>query len=158
MLGPVRHLSRPPGPVIMTEYVARHELSQLAREVAALEAAGALRIEPLEAKNADFRRLRQSGADKGEAEAIAWALAQNPRPCFVSVDKGARRLARENRVVAGDIMDLLTDLIGLGLLSLEEARSHAEPWNDRRQQRGRPADFTTFDEMFTRRRRNRWIG
>jgi len=149
-----------PRPAVITQYVARHELSAIDGQIRELEAAGLVRVESILAKDPDFRRLRQGGVDKGEAEAISWAMAQPPerRPAFISLDRKGRATARENGVSAGDVMDLLVDLIEQSVLTTEEARERVAPWDDRRQQRGRPSDFKTFDEMLDRRRLNRWSG
>lgn len=143
-----------PRPIVITEYVARHELSSIDREIRDLEGVQVLRVEPVLRRNADFRRLLAGGADKGEAEAIAWALAvpRGDRPLFVSLDDGARGHARDNAVPAGDIMDWLIDLIEAFVLTYSEAEQYTAPWLDQRQQRGRPRDFTTFAETFARRR------
>lgn len=146
-----------PRPVVVTEYVARRELFTIDREIRALEAEGVVQIEPVLRKNADFRRLLSEGADKGEAEAIAWALSlpRGERPLSVSLDVEARKYADSNGVPADDLMGFLADLIDIGVLSLAEAVSHTEPWQDQKQQRGRPRDFTTFDETLARRRAGR---
>lgn len=146
------------GTVVITEYVALHELSTLSADIDELKACGALRIEQVLRRQEHFRRLIQSGADKGEAEAVAWAITQNPGPVFISIDRAARRLARENKVRSGDIMDLLVDMIDLGIVAMNDVRERMYPWNDRRQQMGRPVDFTTFDDTFQRRLAARWSG
>lgn len=153
----LRASQRLPRPMVVTEYVARHELVSIDREIRDLEAAGVVRVEPVLRKNADFRRLRDDGADKGEAEAIAWALSipRGERPLFVSLDVEARTFAERDGVPADDVMGFLVDLIEMGALSFAEGVKHTDPWQDQRQQRGRPRDFTTFDETLARRRASR---
>lgn len=148
--------------VVMTGYVARHELSALAADLARLEAAGLLRVESVLARSAAGRRYRdfQREADKGEAEAIAWALerAAEERPLFVSRDAGARRFAGEQRVPHTDVFGVIVEAVLLGGLSRERAASAVEVWDDKTQQLGRPADYESFERTFDVRvsERARW--
>ena len=98
-------------PITLTEYVARHELSLLQRDVARLEAGSVIRIEPLLKGSEAAQRYRaflrspekgERAPDKGEAEAIAWALGEPPatRPLFVTRDDGARRFAERSKVAS----------------------------------------------------------
>jgi hypothetical protein len=85
-------------PVVLTEYVARHELAVLDDVVRALEKSARLAVESLPAKSPAsdrYRRLKKAGADRGEAEAIAWMceIADTPQVLFVTRDKGATKLA-----------------------------------------------------------------
>ncbi len=146
-----------PRPLIVTEYVARRELSSIDREIREMEGAGLILVKSVLRSDKDYRRLVQEGADKGEAEAIAWALSlpRAERPLFISIDHEARRFAAENRVPAGDMMDFVIDLVELGVLTIAEAEDHTSPWLDHKQQRGRPRDFTTFSESMSQRRSKR---
>lgn len=149
-------------PLLMCEYAARHELSSIAGELSNLECRTHLRVCSVQdkAKKQDIRRLIKEGTDKGEAEAVVWSLAQDKdcRPCFVSVDRGARQIARAKGLVAGDIFDLIVDLLGKGVLGVAEVQVKLLVWEDRRQQLGRPSDFTSFEETSTRRQCSRWSG
>jgi predicted nucleic acid-binding protein len=143
--------------LVMTGYAARHELNDVQADVNGLEELGHLRVEQVFARTPAyerFRQLRNAGADKGEAEAIAWAMGQeaHDRPCFISVDREARAHAVANGLAAGDVMDLVVRLVGAGAMSIDEARVRLAPWDDRKQFFGRPADYTTFDETYGRRR------
>lgn len=148
--------------VVMTEYVARHELSALAGDVARLEAAGQVTVERVLARSAAGRRYRefQRVADKGEAESIAWALERPPRsrPLFISRDAGARRFAAEQRVPHTDVFGVMVEAVLAGRLTRDRAASAVEVWEDKTQQLGRPADYETFDRTFAVREseRARW--
>jgi predicted nucleic acid-binding protein len=139
----------------LTEYVARHELSSLGQVTSALEARRLLVIQQVSSRDPNWKRLKQEGVDKGEAEAIAWALGEpaQKRPIFVSVDARARKTAMEHGLRTADLLDFTLALIDAGVISESDARTLLAPWEDRRQQRGRPKDFTTFDETVPRRRR-----
>ncbi len=146
-----------PRPLGMTQYVARHELSTLAFEIGALEQSGILKVHPVLARSEqgqNWKRLLREGVDKGEAESIAWAMGQDRsgRPLFVSVEPRARQAAEREGVPNGDLMDLVVDLVERGIVDRESARGATGIWEDRRQQLGRPRDFTTFDETYERRR------
>jgi hypothetical protein len=146
--------SRDVPPLYITEYVARHELCTLASHVTAMESSGRLRIPPLGGRDPNFKRFRRDGADKGEAEIVAWCL-QSPkteRPQFISNDRKARKLASDEHVPTGDLLDLVMALIEAGTIDTAEAEEKLEPWRDPGQQRCRPADFTTLSDAFTRRR------
>ena len=88
-----------PGPLLLCEYAARHELSSISSELSTLEQKTHLRVHSVSerTKKQQIRDLIKKGTDKGEAEAIVWSLAQErgSRPCFVSVDREARRMARK---------------------------------------------------------------
>lgn len=143
--------------ILITEYVARKELYQLSADIQSLESSGALTVMPVSARDEAFKRLRQDGADKGDAESIAWALSlpRSERPMFVSCDKGARKYAEKNGVPCGDILDLLISFIDHGVMREEDVRDLLLPWDDKRQQRGRPADFSSFDAAVKQRRAHR---
>jgi predicted nucleic acid-binding protein len=150
----LRSLAPGKGSWLMTGYIARHELSTVAVEVDAFCKTERLHIHDVSARDANLRDLKQKGHDKGEAEAIAWAmqLPREHRPLFISVDKRAREGAKENGVPTGDIMELMVEAVESGEVSLEEAREKASIWDDKRQVQGRPSDYTNFDETFKKRR------
>jgi len=80
---------------IMTEYVARHELSTIFTELVTFIQEGRLHIEAVAVRGTPaakmFKKLRRK-VHKGEAEAISWAasLPVAERPLFMSNDAGAR--------------------------------------------------------------------
>jgi len=94
-----------------------------------------------------YRQLKDTGVDKGEAEAIAWAasLPEPDRPLFISADRGARVAAAKQQVRAGDVLDLVVLLVENCVLLKETARAKLAPWADREQQLGRPRDLLPFD-------------
>src|SRR5580700_8334932 len=85
----------------MTQYAARHELSTIDRELRALEAQGRLSVHGVERRSdADhlYRQLVRDGVDKGEAEAVGWAVHFGSEEIvFVSVDHRARDVASRHR-------------------------------------------------------------
>lgn len=143
--------------ILVTEFVARRELSQLSTEIRFLENEGVLKVMPVSARDENFRRLVKEGVDKGEAESIAFILSRprKERPVFISCDKGARKHAAENGIECGDLLDLLIDLIDGGVLNEGDVRELLVPWDDKRQQRGRPADYSSFEVTVKQRRRRR---
>jgi predicted nucleic acid-binding protein len=156
----LRSLAAGKGSWLMTGYIARHELSTVAAEVAAFCKTERLRIHDVSAKDASLRDLKHKGHDKGEAEAIAWAmqLPREQRPLFISIDKRARDGARANGVPAGDIMDLIVEAVECGEVSIGEAREKASIWDDKRQVQGRPIDYTAFEATFKKRQQARGQG
>ena len=143
----------------MTGFIARHELSNLSALIAELLARHRLKIEDVESKTEAGRRYRElnkAGVHKGEAEAIAWALGRTTaeRPIFVSLDVAARQKASSLKLTAFDVMDFVVYLIDAAIISREDARVKLAVWLDPQQERGRPRDFTNFDETFERRKKN----
>jgi predicted nucleic acid-binding protein len=141
---------------VMTEYVARHELSSLQQSLSTLEESGKLRIEAVAIRTPAFKRYKAllvAGADRGEAESIAWActVAQEERPVFVSLDALARRHARGAGLPVQDVMGLAVVVVEAGLVALEAVQPRLEVWEDSKQAFGRPRDFTTFEETWHRR-------
>lgn len=151
-----------PRPLLLCEYAARHELSSISGELSTLELQAHLCVCGVheKAKKQQIRSLIKEGTDKGEAEAVVWSLGQERgyRPCFVSVDRGARRIARAKGLTAGDILDLIVDLLHECVLNIAEVELKLLVWGDRRQQLGRPSDFTNFRETLEKRQHNRWSG
>lgn len=150
-------------PVILAGRVAEYELSSIAQFVTGLRAAGRVEVEHVRAASEAmqrFKALRQQGADRGEAEAIAWAmgLPVAERPLFISVDRKARQFADQNGVPAADLMDLMVDWVERGLVRREDVEQALLPWEDKTRQLGRPADYTTFDETYRRRLEHRRSG
>lgn len=164
----VRHLSlldrirsiRPPPPLVATGHVARHELRAVASLVRELQEEGTLVIEDVKLKTpagALFKELKRA-ADEGEAEAVAWAVTSGADGLiFISNDKGARKLAASRRVAAGDVLDLIVEMVEGGHMSREDAETlvNAKNWNDPEHQFGRPPDYTNFAETFAKRKGRR---
>lgn len=150
---------RPDRCLVITEYVARHELSTLAGEVERLERAGYLVVERVGVRSPAGRRYKefQREADKGEAEAVAWALEAPAasRAVFVSRDEGARRFAAAQRVPNTDVMGVVVEAVLAGRLSRERAQAALTVWDDKNQQLGRPADYAGFDATFAKREAER---
>lgn len=139
--------------VHLTEYVARHELSPVASLVLDLEGSGRVIIGSVVARTPAFemwRRLRREGADKGEAEAIAWGASREgvPRPWFVTLDGEARRHSARCGLRAMDVRDFLVRTVALGAVAVEVVRQAVAVWDDRGQQQGRPADWSSFERGF----------
>lgn len=142
--------------IVMTQYAARHELSSIQDEVKKLEENGDLTIDKVLARSAAYncyRRLLSEGVDKGEAEAMSWAAdrKKNLRPIFISIDKKARAAAMKLGLPAHDIIDLAVIGVRSGFLDKKSVRGVLSVWDDKKQQFGRPADYTTFDETWKKR-------
>lgn len=143
--------------LLMAEYAARYELNSLHDEIVALNASGRLDIVAVKRRttaDSEYRRLRRAGVDKGEAEAIAWARHANETTeiVFVTLDKRARGAASDAGLSSLDVFGVGVLLVDRDILTRSQLETHAQPWEDRRNQFGRPPDFTTFDETFERRR------
>ncbi len=136
--------------------MATHELSSLQDEVAALEHNGTIQIEPVKGSAAQrYRAFVKTGeADKGEAEAVAWASTTGAEVMFVSNDQRARAFARTHKVRAGDVLDLVIALMDVGVLPEDEARVTLAVWDEPGRFDGRPADYAGFEETVQRRREN----
>ncbi|HEU4409319.1 MAG TPA: hypothetical protein VFS43_28935 [Polyangiaceae bacterium] len=149
-------------PVVVTEYVARHELSLLGLQVTRLEAAGVLSVRqvlkgtPAGQRFREFQRAAARGelaADKGEAEAVAWALDEpwEGRALFVTRDDGAQKFARGHRVPVTDVMGVVVEACEVGGLAREVAASALAGWDDPEQQLCRPARYAGFDAAYAER-------
>jgi predicted nucleic acid-binding protein len=151
--------------IVLTEYVARHELNLMQREIEHLERSRAIRVERLlkgteaaERYRAFLRApTRGERPDKGEAEAIAWALGERPaaRALFVTRDDGARRFAEQSDMPVTDVMGIVVEACLVGALDRSVAVRALSVWDDRTQQRCRPADYAGFDATFAARERQR---
>lgn len=160
-LTPVLSASRADRQIVMTGYVARHALSRLRSEVEHLQTTGILRIEDVRRGTEAGERYRafQRETDKGEAEAIAWALDRVPeqRPLFVSRDARARQFARQHRVPETDVMGLVVEAVLSGRLSRTEAKEALGVWDDPNQQLGRPKNYSSFEATFEAREQERLV-
>jgi predicted nucleic acid-binding protein len=155
--------------IVLTEYVARHELNLLQREIDRLERSCTIEIVQLvkgtEAarRYREFQRATAKGErppDKGEAEAVAWALEDPPetRAIFVTRDEGATRFARLKGVPVVDVMGIVVEACIVGALDRAAAAQALAVWDDHGQQLCRPADYAGFDRTFAAREheRTRW--
>jgi predicted nucleic acid-binding protein len=140
-------------PVVLTEYIARHELSTITPEIDALVLARVIRIEAITMATPAYRTYRDLKREvhKGEAEALAWAVHQNPKPLFVSCDRGALDAAARHRVPRTDLMGFIVECVQSGLVTRELAADALTPWNDPEQERGRPRDYGGFSTTYAQR-------
>lgn len=134
--------------LVMTEHIARHELSSLSQELTELETRRRIEVHRILTKPVDNeanvlrKELHRAGADKGEAEAIAWAATLGgEKPIFVSVDARARVYASEQNLDAADLGDLAALLILERVLDQEDVEDKVRVWDDSTQQQGRPKDW-----------------
>lgn len=148
--------------ITLTGYIAKHELNLLQREVDRLSRTGMVHLQDVIRGTEAFRRYRefQRACDKGEAEAIAFALDE-PRPTralFITRDDGARRFAEQKSVPVTDVMGLVVEACLVGGLDRSVAAQALSVWDDRGQQLCRPADYDGFDKTFSAReiRRLEW--
>lgn len=145
---------------MLTSFIASHELNTISGELDQLEHDGLVvrvAVEVRSEAGRTWRSLVKSRVHKGEAEAIAWCLERPSveRPTFASLDAGARKAALAAGVAATDLMGFVVELVEEGRLPREEAEQVLSVWDDKSQQRGRPADYTTFAETYARRLTNR---
>ena len=101
-----------------------------------------------------MKNLIRRGVDKGDAEAIAWAVEtfeRHERPIFVSVDVNARKHAIDNQVVAVDLMGAIVEWVEEGLIDRARAIALTVVWDDRGQGQGRPSDYVTFEHTYAHR-------
>jgi predicted nucleic acid-binding protein len=141
----------------MVGYAANVELNPLQREIAVLKSRGHLAVHDVVKKSPTGERMRsliRRGVDKGEAEAIAWAIEtfeRDERPIFVSVDFNARRNAINNQLVAVDLMGAIVEWVEDGMLDRVKAMELTVVWDDRGQEQGRPSDYVTFEHTYAQR-------
>lgn len=149
-------------PMIMTEYVAHHELSDVRRDVDDLENEHRLEIRSVSRRKQDvegqrFRQYRAEGMDKGESESLAWVMGVNAsdRPLFISNDGNAIAGFRRHGVSAGHVIDLVVEAVESGVVVLDDARRVVSiAWDERPDNQCRPRDYTDFDETYARRLAN----
>jgi predicted nucleic acid-binding protein len=140
-------------PIMLTEFIARHELNSIALEISSYESSAAIRVQGLEARDPMYRELRKS-VHKGEAEAIAWIYSKTVdlRPVFVSRDTKAIRMARSYGLAATDVFGLIVEAVISNVILESHARDALDVWEDPSQELCRPADYRHFDESFPRRK------
>ena len=143
--------------LLLTGYIAKHELSSMwSAKLESLVAEGRVALHEVRVKTpayAKWRELQRAGADKGEAEAIAWAVCEPKatRPWFVSADHRARKLAANERLEAFDLGDLAARLILAGALPEAAVIAKIAVWDDNRQQQGRPVGWVSVRESLPER-------
>jgi predicted nucleic acid-binding protein len=138
---------------VTTGRVARNELNALAEDVRSLEQAGALRVEDIYKGSPEAKRAKElrdnEGADRGEAELLAWATSDPARReyRFISCDKEARKLAKSLGLATGDVLDLGIHWLRRSLVSLDALDEAFASWEDAHPgELWRPRDFTTTKE------------
>ena len=141
----------------MTGYVARHELKDVQDEVASLEECGLLVVHDIKVRTPGyvrFKKLLKKGADKGEAESVAWAQelpSGNPKPVFVSQDGRARRMAKHCGLEAVDMFGIMVQLHELDLVAKCDVQARLASWDDNSHLACQPKDFTRFDDTWQKR-------
>ena len=141
----------------MVGHAAYVELNPLQKEIADLKTRGSIVVHEVVVKSAAgqrMKKLKKMGVDKGEAEAIAWAIEtheRHKRPIFVSADARARRHAMANQLVAVDMMGAIVEWVEEALLDRATAIKLTVVWDDRTQERGRPRDYRTFNGTYSHR-------
>lgn len=141
-------LGEPFRPSILTEWIAKRELISIERELSAALATGQIEGRTLPARDPTFLELKQK-VDRGEAEAIAWMVGRPNRGdllVFVTCDHGAQQAARGQRVEVTDPFGVVVDMLRAGALTEEEVEVGLSVWDDKSQQRGKPADWRGFRE------------
>jgi len=143
--------------VTLTEFVARHELSTVSNVIDDLERKDLLSVHAVRSGTPERRRFNdlKRRADKGEAEAIAWALGQDEKPVFVSHDVRARALASEVGLTAFDVLDLAVELVESGQLQIADVQAKLMVWETEDQSFCRPKDFRILAEAWANRVRRR---
>ena len=146
--------------LVLTGYVARHELSDLAREWGLLAAAMQLRVVPIGTDSPAGQRfrhwlkMRPRPADKGELEIVAWALEeQRDDLTFVSCDRGALAFAASQGLRATDLLGLVCTLVERRLIELQPAKRRLLPWDETFTGRCRPKGYAGLEEALRRRAR-----
>lgn len=117
--------------MVMTSYIATHELKDVAEEVAELRQSGKLTICSVKTKTKEYRsyeEFKESGHDPGESEAVAWAVSNRTDDLyFTSQDRRARTLARKKKIPQGNVADLGAKLEEGGFLPDGRIRELFEP-------------------------------
>jgi hypothetical protein len=149
--------------IVLTGFVAGHELSAVQSVVADLQSGGVLTVAQVLKGTQAYRTYRDFRAkmarrdhdmrcvDIGEAESVAWGLQQSPTPVFVSCDTGAREFARRQRLRTTDVLGIGMAAVRLEVLSRDELSDLLSMWDSPAQFVCRPAGYTTFNEFFARR-------
>lgn len=153
LLRPLLHATASIASTTLTEYVARHELNLVDAEVRGLEAAGLLRVAPIVVGTpaaARFRAFQKRGIDKGESEILAWALERTPgeRCVFITADRRAARLAKDEKLPVTDVFGVLIVAIADGNLDPTGVKEAAEFWDDPHASRCRPDQWRGFSREF----------
>lgn len=141
-------------PLVLTEFVARNELSPVFAQIQAEARLGRVVIHSISRRDPNYKRLERA-TDKGEAEMITWLLTlrKQDRPLFVSRDTGARRAAKAEGLIQTDVLGLVVDMLAIGCLREREAAEALSIWDDKSQQQRRPADWEGLATIGVRRAR-----
>ncbi|MBZ0118463.1 MAG: hypothetical protein K8H88_15785 [Sandaracinaceae bacterium] len=91
--------------------------------------------------------------DKGEAEAVAWALGVDAatRPVLVTRETRAIRQALERGVRAADVFALACAAVEARWISSDQARDALTVWADQTKEICRPKDYEGFDATYAKR-------
>ena len=155
MLGWVgRMVDCPQIALIMSERIFLRELNDLRGELDTLQSAGVLRVARVIRKTkaaSQFKAFTRAGADKGEAESIAWASVDaDVDVIFVSNDTRARTLAGKQKVATTHVFGLPVWGASRGDWSRAEVEAQVARWEDEGTGFCRPSDFTTLEESSPR--------
>lgn len=146
--------------ILLTGYVAHHELSDVYQDVQALVADGVLSIEEVVKGSDAYTRYRSFKerkkqrepdmrmVDLGEMECVAWAVGQPVPPVFVTCDSGARAFATRHRVPSTDVFGLGAAAVRLNLLGRELFADRVSPWDSPAQFTCKPAGYGGFEDEF----------
>ncbi len=146
--------------LVITGYIALHELSTVRSHVEQLQQQELLQIEQVPARSVIHLKRRCRGnrrlprLDKGELEAIAWVqrLPEDERPCFITNDRGAQAGAAHHKVPWGDVMDFVIAMLEAEVATKSEMQAALHVWNNPVQQICRPKDWAGFDRTYAQRR------
>ena len=142
-------------PIFLTGYVCTRELANAGPHLERYIQQKKVVVHEIEQRDPEFKRLKQAGVDKGEAEIIAYLLGlrKRQRPLYVVRDGAATRAARAEKLDVTDLLGLAVDLVNWGAIPSEEkAQEILSVWDDKSQELGRPRDWDGFANSFARRR------
>jgi predicted nucleic acid-binding protein len=106
--------------LVMTGYVATHELSSIEGEMAQMRAASSLKIKEVSVNSQEYKKYCEFKKchDRGEAEAVAWAITNRSKELyFVSQDAGAQKLAKKEKISHGNVAGLGAELVERGIFT-----------------------------------------
>lgn len=166
----LRHLTWLPAligceiPLRMAERAFRIELNALRRELDVLESSGRLVVVSVFKGTPAYQAFRQwtrrEGMDPGEAEAIAWEVHRAPTArtdapmILVSNDRGARDMAKREKLAVFDVFSLLVWGALNGHWRVDAAQACIRHWEDDPHAGFcRPKDFTTVEASWAARER-----
>jgi hypothetical protein len=135
-----------------TRYVAKHELSSLAVEIAQLETEGVLTIWAVKTGTPEFDLFKklQREYDKGESELSAWVAVVNPAAIVVSCDLQVPKIAKKHKFKALDLGEVAIVLVKDGLVPESVMEQRLLPWANPHVGMGRPSWWTTLRDALKR--------